>query len=99
MEAHSFAGAEQTVVRGSFSVPMNACRETGGAREVRMAGRIEFPNGWSFDIHEVRNGEVYYQRWPPGVENQGMFANLSRMEQWMFSFLVDVEEFTFHALP
>jgi hypothetical protein len=23
--------------------------------------RIDFRNGWSIDIHEIKNGEVYFQ--------------------------------------
>lgn len=42
--------------------------------------RIDFSNGWSIDIHEEIDGWIYYQRWPPGVERQGMFDNLCRME-------------------
>jgi hypothetical protein len=30
--------------------------------------RVEFPNGFAFDIHEFRDGQVWYQRWCPGVE-------------------------------
>lgn len=41
--------------------------------------RIEFSNGWAIDIHEIKNEEVYCQRWPPGVQRQSIFANLFRM--------------------
>jgi hypothetical protein len=41
--------------------------------------RIDFRNGWSIDIHEIKNGEVYFQQWPPGVENQSFLSGLGRM--------------------
>lgn len=43
--------------------------------------RLEFPNGWAIDVHEInlQTGEVCYQKWPPGVQSQSMFANLGRM--------------------
>ena len=41
--------------------------------------RIEFRNGWTIDVHEIKNGEVLFRRWPPGVERQSFVQNLSRM--------------------
>lgn len=42
-------------------------------------GRIEFPNGWSIDVHFVEGGEVYYRSWPPDCEEQGLFERCHRM--------------------
>ena len=41
--------------------------------------RIEFRNGWTIDVREIKNGEVLFRRWPPGVERQSFVQNLSRM--------------------
>lgn len=55
-------------------------------------GRISFPNGWDFDVHEIRNGEVFYQRWPPGIEKQRMFDNLLRTPLYVFAMVVVAED-------
>lgn len=37
--------------------------------EILTPGRLEFPNGGMANVHEVRNGQVYYAlRWPGGDE-------------------------------
>jgi hypothetical protein len=44
-----------------------------------IPGRIEFLNGHAIDIHENWRGQVLYQVWPPGIENQSQFDRLVRM--------------------
>jgi hypothetical protein len=44
-----------------------------------VPGRLEFPNGYAIDVHEIWQGQVLYQIWPPGVESQSMWARLARM--------------------
>lgn len=46
--------------------------------------RIEFPNGWSVDVHMRKGGAVYCRRWPPGVTTQSMWAGLMRMSEDRF---------------
>jgi hypothetical protein len=45
-----------------------------------IPGRIEFPSGHAIDIHENWRGQVLYQVWPPGIENQSQFDRLIRMD-------------------
>ena len=40
---------------------------------------IDFKNGWSIRIHDVRDEQVLYQSWPPGVERQSFIDRLWRM--------------------
>ena len=47
--------------------------------KVFIERRIEFRNGWTIDVHEIKNGEVLFRRWSPGVERQSFVQNLSRM--------------------
>jgi hypothetical protein len=42
-------------------------------------GTIYQKDGWHVVVHEIRNGEVYYQRFPPDVEEQPVLCNLGRM--------------------
>jgi len=46
--------------------------------------RLKFRNGWSIDIHEVKQGQQYYQRWAPGVESQPWLYNLKRGNEERF---------------
>ena len=46
--------------------------------DIIAPGRLEFPSGHSIDVHTVRNGQVYYQVWHPGVETQSVFDCLIR---------------------
>lgn len=55
-------------------------------------GLIDFPNGWGIDVHKVQDGEVYFQRWPPGVESQGMFTNLMRSPLYAFAMMFMSED-------
>jgi hypothetical protein len=41
--------------------------------------RYEFANGWVVIVHGVKDGQVYFQRWPPGVNDQPVEAPLCRM--------------------
>ena len=41
-------------------------------------------DGWHVVVHDVRHGEVYYQKWPPGVDEQGWLDNLGRMPLELF---------------
>jgi hypothetical protein len=41
--------------------------------------RLEFKSGWTIDVHKERDGETYYQRWPPGVDSQSWLSGLGRM--------------------
>lgn len=50
-------------------------------------GRLAFPNGWIIDVHYVREGVVYFQRWAPGVEIQSFFDELYRQPVAVFSSL------------
>lgn len=36
-------------------------------------------NGVRIDIHMVKDDHVYFQRWPVGIMDQGVFDNLYRM--------------------
>jgi hypothetical protein len=36
-------------------------------------------NGITIKVHFIEDGEVYYQKWPKGVEEQRWFENLSRL--------------------
>jgi hypothetical protein len=36
-------------------------------------------NGIAIHVHSIKNGQVYFQRWPKNAEHQGMFVNLYRM--------------------
>lgn len=49
--------------------------------------RIEFGNGGTIEIRDVEDGWVYYQIWPPGVVEQGIFDNCYRktIEDWEIS--------------
>ena len=42
-------------------------------------GQTYMKNGVMIDIHEVRDGQVFYRLWPPRIEKQGMFDRLYRM--------------------
>jgi hypothetical protein len=41
--------------------------------------QITFQTGHLIDVHKIEDGTVWYQVWPPGVQNQSVFANLTRM--------------------
>ena len=41
--------------------------------------RAELPNGFTIDVHSIVDGQVWYQRWKPGVEQQSVFDDLGRM--------------------
>jgi hypothetical protein len=41
--------------------------------------RYAFANGWVVIVHGVKDGQVYFQRWPPGVNDQPVEAPLIRM--------------------
>ena len=47
--------------------------------EIKAGERLDFRNGWTIDIHAIRNGEVLYRKWTPGIERQSLVANLGRM--------------------
>jgi hypothetical protein len=47
--------------------------------ELKPYTQIDFKNGWTVHIHEIKDGCVYLQRFPPGVENQGLLQNLRKM--------------------
>ena len=42
-------------------------------------GTTYVKQGCRIVVHEIRNDQVYYQRWPPGVEWQCAWANLYQM--------------------
>ena len=46
-------------------------------------------NGWHVVVHDVRDGQVYYQRWPPGVDEQPFMDNLSRTSIEQFEAAVE----------
>lgn len=46
--------------------------------------RLNFENGWTIDVHREKDGETWYRRWAPGVENQSMFAELYRQSSEWF---------------
>lgn len=49
------------------------------AEQLSANTRIAFANGVRVDIHAIKDGNVYYQRWAPGVESQGALDNLYRL--------------------
>ena len=36
-------------------------------------------DGIRIDVHDVKDGEVYFRRWPKGVQDQLFFEGLRRM--------------------
>ena len=36
-------------------------------------------NGILIHVHDVKNGEVFFRKWPKGIEKQCLFENLFRM--------------------
>ena len=36
-------------------------------------------NGITIDVHEIRNGEVLYRKWMPGVKSMPFLIGLRRM--------------------
>lgn len=53
--------------------------------------RLKFKNGWDLDIHEVRDGQVYYREWRPGVQHQPIIQGLCRMDVAEFTAKVNEE--------
>lgn len=51
-------------------------------------------NGISLDVHEVRNGWVYVQRWPRGVEEQELLQSLIRTPVDDFLLAIEGAEIT-----
>ena len=47
--------------------------------EPPIIGSAYHNNGVTLHVHDFKNGEVYLQRFPKGVETQGMFENLMRV--------------------
>jgi len=47
--------------------------------EIKKGMEIE-RNGILIRIHFLKNGQVYYQKWPKDIEHQGQFDNLGRMD-------------------
>lgn len=41
--------------------------------------RLKFRDGWTIDLHEIRNGDQLFRTWPPDVERQDYLAGLARM--------------------
>lgn len=46
-------------------------------------------NGIAVDVHKVEGGEVYYRRWPKGVDEMPWCAGLARLP--INEFLAEVE--------
>lgn len=54
---------------------------------------MEFKNGWTIEVHLVRNGEVYFRKWPPGVSSMGFLERLQRMSVRRFNESLSEEEY------
>lgn len=44
-----------------------------------LPGLVLHKDGVTVHIHEIMNGQVYFQRFPRGVTDQGWFDNLYRI--------------------
>lgn len=47
--------------------------------------RMDFANGYAIDVDWIKDGQVGYRVWPPGVESQGFLDQLKRMPVSIFN--------------
>ena len=47
-------------------------------------GTTYHKQGWHIVVHEIRNDQIYFQRWPPSVESQSAWVNMYRMPIALF---------------
>lgn len=54
-------------------------------------GLLRFGNGWSITIDCVRDGRVFFCRWPPGITEQPAFERTFQMPVSDFVAAVEAE--------
>lgn len=60
------------------------------AEQLKPGLRLNFENGWTVDVHHVKDGEVFFRGWLPGEEVVSFPRGLRRMD--VETFLAEIEK-------